>query len=131
MRKERRHTRVPETASHPDRRPYEQIVVEAVGPSIDGGRHPVKRILGDGVIVEATIFRHGHERVCAAVFCQSPGDAAFRETPMTLVNPSLDRWRAEIRLDRVGRYRFTVAGWTDVYGSWVDELGKADGVVVY
>jgi starch synthase (maltosyl-transferring) len=105
-------------------RPYEQIVIEAVGPSVDGGRHPVKRITGDVLAVEATVFRHGHERVCAAVLWKSPGDEACHETAMTLVNPGLDRWRAELRLDRVGRYRFTVAGWTDVYRSWVEELGK-------
>ena len=103
---------------------YEQVVIEAVGPSIDDGRHPVKGIVGDILAVEATVFRHGHERVCAAVRWQAPGDAAFRETPMTLVNPGLDRWRAELPLERVGRYLFTVAGWTDVYASWVDELDK-------
>jgi starch synthase (maltosyl-transferring) len=105
-------------------RPYEQIVIEAISPSVDGGRHPVKRLAGDVVVVEATVFRHGHERVCAAALWRSPGGDALHETPMTLVNAGLDRWRAELPLDRVGRYRFTVAGWTDVYGSWVDELGK-------
>jgi starch synthase (maltosyl-transferring) len=107
-----------------NRRPYEQIVIEAVSPSVDGGRHPVKRLTGDLLTVEATVFRHGHERVCAAVRWTSPGDDAVQETLMELVNPGLDRWRAELPLDRPGRYRFTVAGWTDAYGSWVDELGK-------
>jgi starch synthase (maltosyl-transferring) len=27
-------------------------------------------------------------------------------------------------LEEVGRYRFTIAGWTDLYASWVEELGK-------
>jgi starch synthase (maltosyl-transferring) len=116
------HTRRPR-ARH-TRGSCETIVIEAVGPSVDGGRHPVKRISGDVVAVEATVFRHGHERVCAAVLWKSPGEEVFHETPMTLVTPGLDRWRAELPLDRVGRHRFTVAGWTDVYGSWVDELGK-------
>jgi starch synthase (maltosyl-transferring) len=115
---------MPRRAPRSQTKPYEQIVIEAVGPSIDGGRHPVKRITGDVVTVEATVFRHGHERVCAAVLWKPPGEDAFHETPMTLVNPGLDRWRAELPLDRVGRYRFTVSGWTDAYRSWVDELGK-------
>ena len=105
-------------------RPYERVVIEAVGPSIDGGRHPVKGVVGDIVAVEATVFRHGHDRVRASVRWQAPGDPAFREVPMTLVNPGLDRWRAELHLERVGHHRFTVAGWTDVYASWVDELSK-------
>jgi starch synthase (maltosyl-transferring) len=43
---------------------------------------------------------------------------------MTLVNPGLDRWRSQLTLDHVGEYRVAVSGWTDVYASWVEELGK-------
>lgn len=116
-------TRVRPPSARRTSRPYEQII-EAVCPSIDGGRHPVKGIVGDILAVEATVFRHGHERVRAAVLWKPPGEGAFRETPMTLVNPGLDRWRGELRLEQVGRYRFTIAGWTDLYASWVEELGK-------
>ena len=105
-------------------RPYEQVVIESVGPSIDGGRHPVKAIVGDTLAVEATVFRHGHDRVRAAVRWQAPGDAAEHETPMTLVVPGLDRWRGELHLEQIGRYRFTVVGWSDAYASWVEEFRK-------
>ena len=106
------------------KRPYEQIVVESVTPSVDGGRHPAKAVAGEPCIVEALVFRHGHERLRAAVRYQGPGDAEPREVPMTLVEPGMDRWRAALPLDTVGRYRFTVAGWTDHYASWVEELRK-------
>jgi starch synthase (maltosyl-transferring) len=43
---------------------------------------------------------------------------------MVLINPGLDRWRGELLLERPGRYRFTIAAWTDVFGSWVEELRK-------
>jgi starch synthase (maltosyl-transferring) len=105
-------------------RPYEQVVVEAVQPSIDGGRYPAKAIVGDVLAIEATVFRHGHERVRAAIRWQGPGDPNVREAPMILANKGLDRWRGEIRLNRIGRYRFDVAGWTDVFASWVEELRK-------
>jgi starch synthase (maltosyl-transferring) len=116
--------RVHRQGAHRMGREYEEIVIEGVSPSIDGGRHPVKGIVGDVVLVEATVFRHGHDRVRAAVLWKRPGDRAFRETPMALVNPGLDRWRGEVWLEEVGRYRFTIAGWTDLYASWVEELGK-------
>lgn len=105
-------------------RPYEQVVIEAVRPSIDGGRHSVKAIVGETFVVEATVFRHGHDRVRAAVRWRAPRETTFRDTPMTLVNPGLDLWRAELPLERVGRYRFGVIAWTDPYASWVEELGK-------
>ena len=105
--------------------PYEQIVIEGVRPSLDGGRHAVKGIVGDIVTVEATVFRHGHDRVRAALRWQPPGGKErVRETAMTLVNPGLDLWRGELHLEQVGRYRCTVSGWTDAYASWVEELAK-------
>jgi starch synthase (maltosyl-transferring) len=119
MAEQKRRSVAPKTS-----RPYEQVVIEAVSPTIDGGRHPVKGIVGDVVPVEATVFRHGHDRVRAALLWKAPGDHAYHETPMVLVNPGLDRWRGELRLEQMGRYRFTIAGWTDLYASWVEELGK-------
>jgi starch synthase (maltosyl-transferring) len=103
---------------------YEQIVVDAVSPAVDGGRFPVKAVAGDVVAVEARVFRHGHDRLRCVVLWRSPGATGPREVPMTLVEPGLDRWRAEITLPVVGRYSFVVAGWTDRYGSWVEELRK-------
>src|SRR6187431_2528492 len=93
--------------------PYEHIVIEAVSPTIDCGRHPVKGIVGETCTVEAAVYRHGHERVRAVVRWTAPGDGAARELPMTPINPGLDRWRAELRLEPVGRHRFTIAAWTD------------------
>jgi starch synthase (maltosyl-transferring) len=103
---------------------YEQVVIAAVSPSIDGGRHPVKGIVGDVVAVEATVFRHGHDRVRAALRWFSPGDITVRERPMSLVNAGLDAWRGEFRLEQQGRYRFTVVAWTDLFASWVEEFRK-------
>jgi len=110
--------------SRSKRRPYEQIVIDAVQPSIGDGRYPIKAVVGEAVALEATVFRHGHERVRAALRWSAPGEDAPTETPMTLVNPGLDRWRGELALDRVGRYRVTIVGWTDAYASWVEELTK-------
>jgi starch synthase (maltosyl-transferring) len=105
-------------------RPFEQIVIESVTPSIDGGRHPIKGIVGDVLLVQANVFRHGHERVRAMVRWSSPGDATARDTAMTLVNAGLDLWSAALPMERQGRYRFAIIAWTDVYASWVDELTK-------
>ena len=107
-----------------NRRPYEQLVIQDVRPSVDGGRHPVKAIVGECLTVEATVFRHGHDRARAAVRWCPPGEEIFRETPMALVNPGLDLWRGELQLERIGRYRFTIVGWTDPFASWVGELAK-------
>ncbi|MGO8048404.1 maltotransferase domain-containing protein, partial [Rhizobium johnstonii] len=43
-------------------------------PQVDGGRFPVKRVVGDTVTVEADIFADGHDPI-AAVMLWRPLDA--------------------------------------------------------
>ena len=38
-----------------------RVVIESVVPAVDGGRFPVKRVVGDRMIVEADIFADGHD----------------------------------------------------------------------
>src|SRR5437660_12857945 len=38
-----------------------RVVIEAVSPMIDCGDTPVKRIVGDSLQVEATVFSDGHD----------------------------------------------------------------------
>ena len=105
-------------------RGYELIVIEDVVPAIDGGRFPVKAIVGEPCVVEATVFRHGHERIRVVLRLREPGRLEMREVPMTLANPGLDLWRGDFALTAPGRHVFTVAAWTDHFGSWLDELRK-------
>jgi starch synthase (maltosyl-transferring) len=93
-------------------------VIEELEPATSDGQLAVKAEVGDTIAIGATVFRHGHERVRAAVQWHGPGDNTSREIVMALVNPGLDRWRCELTLDRVGRYRVAVIGWTDAYASW-------------
>jgi len=44
-----------------------RVVIEAVTPSVDSGRFPAKRLLGDCVVVEADVFADGHDAVAAQV----------------------------------------------------------------
>lgn len=38
-----------------------RIVIEGVKPEIDRGRFPIKRTVGEKVVVEADIFADGHD----------------------------------------------------------------------
>jgi starch synthase (maltosyl-transferring) len=103
-------------------RPYEQIVIEGVKPAIDHGRFPVKALVGETCTVDATVFRHGHERIRAAVRVRRPKAAGVREFPMLLVDPARDLWRAEILLDTAGKFTLSIAAWTDQFATWVSDL---------
>ena len=43
--------------------PPSPLVIENVKPSVDDGRFPIKRVVGDTLTVTATIFRDGHGKI--------------------------------------------------------------------
>jgi starch synthase (maltosyl-transferring) len=102
-------------------RPEGRIVIEDVSPKVDGGRHPVKRVLGDELEVQADIFCDGHDQLRAVLKFGVEGQE-WREAPLVLFDN--DRWLGRIRLDRLGRWHYTVEAWIDPFESWRDEFEK-------
>jgi len=100
-----------------------RLVVEGLSPAVDGGRWPVKRLVGETLVVEADVLADGHGALAARVCWRGPGDASESSAPMTY-DFDTDRWTGAIPLDRVGRWRFGVEGWTDDYETWRDGLAK-------
>lgn len=101
---------------------FRHHVIEAVTPCVDCGRYPAKRIVGEPCVVEADVFRDGHQVVRGAVRWRRARDRAFMESPMEpLTN---DRWRGQFPLDENTRYVFTVVAWTDPYASWLADFTK-------
>ncbi len=98
------------------------IIIEDVTPCVDSGRYPVKRIAGERCVVEADIFRDGHQLLRAVVKWRRKEDEAFAEAPMAPVDN--DRWRGEFMLANNGRYIYTVEAWTDVFASWLADFSK-------
>ena len=88
-------------------RGLEYLTIECVSPELDGGRFPVKRIVGDVVEVGADIFKEGHDLLAARLLFQAPGDVEWRSAPMVF-DYDTDRWYAAFTVDRVGRWVFTI-----------------------
>ena len=97
-----------------------RIVISDVSPLVDGGRHPVKRVVGEPVDVEATVFGDGHDHLWVVVAHQGPDARGWTEVPMTAVNPGLDRWAATFSTSERGLHRFRVAAWVDHLASWAE-----------
>ena len=99
-----------------------RVVIEGVKPEIDGGRFPIKRIIGDEVIVEAGIFADGHDVLHAVLLYRKEGDRDWTEVPMEfLIN---DRWRGSFIVTELGRYQYTLTAWVDRFKSWQEKLTK-------
>ncbi len=99
-----------------------RVVIEAVAPEVDCGRFPIKRTLGEYVRVEADIFVEGHDEVSALLLYRPEDDQSWAEIQMERVAD--DRWRAEFRVESLGRYHYTVEGWVDRFKTWRRDLLK-------
>ena len=100
-----------------------------IDPVVEGGRYPVKAVVGETFAVSVTAFREGHDALSVEVQFVAPGaetDAEFRPgepdgplVRMSEVGPfEPDRWRAEVQLDREGDWRYYVISWGDPYETW-------------
>ena len=99
-----------------------RIRIEDVWPSLDCGRYPVRRTVGETVEVWADVIRDGHEQLGAAVRVRAPGKRRWAEVPMRHVGN--DRWTATFQVTELGRWAFTVSAWVDRYASWRDEIRR-------
>src|SRR4051812_24093065 len=98
-------------------RRVEYLLIECVTPELDGGRYPVKRIVGDTVTVGADIIKEGHDQVAARVVFKGPGDDDWSTVQMEF-DYDADRWTGVFPVSRIGRWVFTVEAWTDRFGTW-------------
>jgi len=93
-----------------------------VSPTCDDGRCPAKRVVGDRVRVVADLVADGHDVVAGVVRARAPGATAWRELPLTACGN--DRFAAELEVDRIGRWEFSVEGWVDAFASWLAGLRR-------
>ncbi|HTN29202.1 MAG TPA: alpha-1,4-glucan--maltose-1-phosphate maltosyltransferase, partial [Burkholderiales bacterium] len=103
-----------------------RAVIDAVHPSVDGGRFAVKRIVGDPFTVEAHCFTDGHDALRVLLRWRREAEGDWHEIEMEPLGN--DRWRGSFRLDSAGRYRYTIAAWVDGFLSWRTEFARREDV---
>src|SRR5579862_3685580 len=113
-------------APDPTLQPPRRIVIQYPAPQVDDGRYPVKRCVGDRVTVQADVFRDGHDLLRAVVSYIGPDDDIWHEAELHRIDAHLAgvRWEGSFVVDRSGRWEYTIQAWTDVFGTWRDELER-------
>ncbi len=99
-----------------------RVIIEGVQPEIDGGRFPIKRTVGEPVVVEADLFTDGHDAITGVLLYRNHGDKKWNEVPMTFLNN--DRWRGEFTVNELGVAVYTVSAWVDHFKSWLHDLTR-------
>jgi starch synthase (maltosyl-transferring) len=99
-----------------------RVIIEEIQPTVDCGRYPAKRILGDTVAITAAIFGDGHDHIAARLLYRHTAQRKWHTAPFTpLTN---DLWSATFTADKLGAWRFTIEAWVDHFDTWVHDLAK-------
>ncbi|MFN8637642.1 MAG: alpha-1,4-glucan--maltose-1-phosphate maltosyltransferase [Chloroflexota bacterium] len=101
---------------------YRTVVVESVTPELDDGRYAVKREVGQTFVVEADLFKEGHDVIGARILFRAPGSNVWQSAPLTFWDN--DRWRGSFELAELGLYTYTVEAFPDLYRSWASDTRK-------
>jgi starch synthase (maltosyl-transferring) len=123
-----------------------RIEIDGVQPVVSGGRFPAKAVVGEIVPVRATVWREGHDAVCATLVVRYHGtaypqlvDGPVQSTtaepvpieqvvnPSPRVKPQIlsmatgrtpDVFHGTFSPDAVGLWTFRVDGWGDPIATW-------------
>ena len=98
------------------------MVIESVRPQVDEGRYPIKRVLGEDVEVHVDVFADGHDAVSTELLFKHSDEKDWNRVPMDFRYN--DHWVASFRCEKLGRYQYTVRGWTDPFLTWKRDLKK-------
>ena len=102
-----------------------RTVIDYVGPQIDAGKFPIKRVVGEEVAVKAYIFCDGHDQIRAELLYRKARRKKWNAAPMKLlVN---DEWTGRFEVTELGTYYYTVQAWIDHFASWQKDLQKKAG----
>jgi starch synthase (maltosyl-transferring) len=99
-----------------------RVVIENLTPAVDGGRFPIKRIVGDTVRVQADAFADGHDVVACALLWRHTDQPRWRNTAM--VAQGNDHWQGSFIVDALGPWLYTVCAWVDPFLSWRHDFAR-------
>lgn len=105
-----------------DSAPPKRIVFESVQPIVDGGRFPIRRVIGESVEVKADIFIDGHETLAARVLYKQTEATDWSHTPLKMLGN--DHWVGEFYVESIGCHQYTLEAWIDRWTTWRIRTGK-------
>ena len=99
-----------------------RVIIEGISPSVDCGRFPIKRVVGQDIVVDVDVFADGHEELAVVLLHKLQGSDQWCSTPMAhLLN---DRWQARFTVTQTGEYLYTVSARVDDFKTWQSQLVK-------
>ncbi len=88
---------------------FSSIIIENLSPGL-GDHFCVKTVVGENVVVEADIFKEGHDPLQAALLFKKKKDPHWQKVAMQLI--ANDCWQAAFTPTRNSRYLYTIEAWS-------------------
>jgi hypothetical protein len=104
----------------PDETSFRRPIVEHVQPAIDAGRFPIKRTIGEIVVVTADAFADGHDLMAGVLKHRHAAGGDWHEVPLQALGN--DSWRASFTVTQLGTHEYTIEAWIDRFGTWLKGL---------
>jgi starch synthase (maltosyl-transferring) len=108
-----------------ENRKNKRVVIENVEPEVEEGVYPIKRVIGESVVVQADIFADGHDTLYAQLLSRFSEESEWERVSMAHLGN--DRWKGSFRVDRIGSFLYTVRGWVSEYRTWCQDIIKKQG----
>ena len=101
-----------------------RVVIEEIQPTVNAGRYPAKRIVGDEVVVTAAIFGDGHDHLAARLLFRHSSERTWQAQSSSFRELGNDLWSASFTVDRIGLWYFAIEAWVDHFDTWLHDLDK-------
>ena len=99
-----------------------RVYIFQVKPSVDGGRYPIKRVIGDHVVVEADLVADGHDVICGRLGYKQVSGTSWSYVELRAMDN--DRYQGEFRVHELGLYEYIIEGWIEEFLSWRQRYDK-------
>ncbi len=100
---------------------WSRVVLSTLTPSVDAGRWPIRRSIGEPVEVVAGFVTDGHDRIKAELVVTAP-DGTQSVHPMPLRYN--DEYVALFTPDSLGIWTYQARGWLDAFGTWQEQFQR-------
>ncbi len=100
---------------------WSRIVLSTLAPSVDAGRWPIRRSVGEPVQVVAGFVTDGHDQIKAELVVTAP-DGTQSVHPMPLRYN--DEYVASFTPDALGLWTYQARGWLDAFGTWQEQFER-------
>lgn len=96
--------------------------ISHVSPQVECGRFPIKRVIGEQVIVTADIFADGYSQMATDLLFRHHSQLDWLSVPMVFLEN--DRWKGHFTVEALGIYFYTLMAWVDYFSTWQNDLQK-------